>query len=54
MDSLRDQLFLIFALTAVLFATFVVPDINRTNKIIAGDDVVSYYGLPKPIIISEE
>jgi hypothetical protein len=54
MNSLRDQLILMFALTAVLFATFAVPDINRTNRIIAGDDVVSYYGLPKPDIYEGE
>jgi hypothetical protein len=48
MDSLRDQLILMFALTTMLFATLAVPNINRTNRLIAGDDVVSYYGLPKP------
>lgn len=53
MDSLRDQLILMFALTAILYATFAVPDINRTNRVIAGDDVVSYYGLPKPEINGE-
>jgi|LakMenEpi03Aug12_release.lakeMendotaPanAssembly.Ray.scaffolds.fasta_scaffold2012858_2 hypothetical protein len=53
MNSLRDQLILMFALTAVLFATLEVPNINRTNRLIAGDDVVSYYGLPKPDIYGE-
>jgi hypothetical protein len=40
--------------TIMLIAIFAVPDINRTNRIIAGDDVVSYYGLPKPDIYEGE
>jgi len=54
MTSLLNQLIFLLIATIVIFAIFSVPEINRTNKLIAGDDVVTYYGLPKPYIIDGE
>ena len=48
MTSLYKQFAAVATLLALFIVTIVLPDINRTNRVIAGDDVVSYYGLPKP------
>jgi hypothetical protein len=53
MDSLYKQFAAVAILLALFIVTIVLPDINRTNRLIAGDDVVSYYGLPKPEINGE-
>ena len=53
MDSFYNQFAAVVFLMAVFIFTLVLPEINHTNRLIAGDDVVSYYGLPKPEINGE-
>jgi hypothetical protein len=53
MDSFYNQFAAVVILMAVFIFTLVLPDINHTSRLIAGDDVVSYYGLPKPYVYEE-
>ncbi len=36
------------AATFMLIASFIVPALDATYKLIEGGDVASYYGVPKP------
>jgi hypothetical protein len=48
MSKFYHQFFFGALLIAALASALIIPPINHTNRLIAGDDVASYYGLPKP------
>ena len=54
MTSLYKQFAAVVILLALFIVTIVLPDINRTNRLIAGDNLLDAVGVPKPSIYDGE